>query len=81
LPGEYWDFYDHHLGITHLSLSEALQMRGFSIELCIDKFLPYTTQSRLPTYDFLIWAYLKMPWAWKILGKQFFIIANKPTNA
>ena len=23
LPGQYWDFYDHHLGLTHLSLVEA----------------------------------------------------------
>lgn len=78
LPGEYWDFYDHHLGLTHLSLTEALQLKGFNIQTCIDRFLPFTTQGALPTHPWLVWAYLKVPLAWKILGKQFFIVAQKP---
>lgn len=78
LPGEYWDFYDHHLGLTHLSLSEALKLRGFEVELCIDRFLPYTTQGALPTHPLLVRAYLKLPFAWRLLGKQFFIVARKP---
>jgi SAM-dependent methyltransferase len=78
LPGQYWDFYDHHLGLTHLSLSEALRLRGFEIELCIDRFLPYTTQGALPTHPRLVSAYLRMPLAWPIFGKQFFFVARKP---
>jgi len=78
LPGQYWDFYDHHLGLTHLSLSEALQLKGFSIEICIDRFLPYTTQGALPTHPWLVWAYLKVPFTWQFIGKQFFIVAQKP---
>ena len=79
LPGEYWDFYDHHLGLTHLSLCEALELKGFRIEKCLDKFLPYTTQGSLPTHPLLVKLYLKVPFVWKFLGKQFFIIASKPT--
>lgn len=78
VPGQYWDFYDHHLGLTHLSLCEALKMRGFQIKLCIDRFLPFTTQGALPTHPFFVKLYLLFPWAWKILGKQFFIVAQKP---
>lgn len=78
LPGEYWDFFDHHLGLTHLSLSEALQLKGFSIDICVDRFLPYTTQGALPTHPSLVKAYLKFPFAWRFLGKQFFIVAQKP---
>ncbi|MGH8475570.1 MAG: class I SAM-dependent methyltransferase [Methylococcales bacterium] len=78
LPGEYWDFYDHHLGLTHLSLSEALQLKGFSVDVCIDRFLPYTTQGALPTHPWLVKAYLKLSVVWKFLGKQFFIVACKP---
>jgi SAM-dependent methyltransferase len=78
VPGEYWDFYDHHLGLTHLSLGEALQMRGFRVEQTIDRFLPYTTQGALPTHPMLVKAYLKVPLAWRVLGKQFFIVARKP---
>lgn len=77
LPGEYWDFYDHHLGLTHLSLSEALELKGFKIEKCLDKFLPYTTQGSLPTHPILVKLYLKVPLAWRLLGKQFFIVATK----
>jgi SAM-dependent methyltransferase len=82
LPGEYWDFYDHHLGLTHLSLSEALEIKGFKVKKCVDKFLPYTTQGSLPTHPLLVRLYLKFPLAWKLLGKQFFIVAAKPhTNS
>lgn len=78
LPGQYWDFYDHHLGLTHLSLCEVLNNLGFELELCIDRFLPYTTQGSLPTHPALVRAYLAFPPAWRLLGKQFFIVARKP---
>ncbi len=77
LPGEYWDFYDHSLGLTHLSLSEALQLSGFSVEHCIGRFLPYTTKGALPTHPSLVRWYLRFPVAWKLLGKQFFIVAER----
>jgi SAM-dependent methyltransferase len=78
LPGQYWDFYDHHLGLTDKSLSEALQLKGFQISLCVDRFLPFTTKGKLPTHPKLVEMYLKLPLAWKLLGKQFFIVAQKP---
>ncbi len=78
VPGQYWDFYDHHLGLTHLSLKEALQMRGFNIKVCIDRFLPFTTQGALPTHPLFVKIYLHFPMVWKLLGKQFFIVAEKP---
>ncbi|MDA8752771.1 class I SAM-dependent methyltransferase, partial [Halieaceae bacterium] len=78
LPGQYWDFYDHHLGLTHLSLGEALRLQGFEIERCIDRFLPYTTQGALPTHPALVKLYLKLPPTWRLLGKQFFIVAKRP---
>jgi SAM-dependent methyltransferase len=78
LPGQYWDFYEHHLGLTHLSLIEVLQMKGFRIETCIPRFLPFTTQGALTTPPFLVWVYLRLPAVWKVLGRQFFIVARKP---
>ncbi|MCL6690559.1 class I SAM-dependent methyltransferase [Pseudomonas sp. R3.Fl] len=78
LPGEYWDFYDHHLGLTHLSLAEALKLAGFQIEVNTPRFLPYTTQGKLPTHPLLVKLYLKCPWAWPVMGKQFFLVARKP---
>jgi len=77
LPGEYWDYYDHHLGLTHLSLSEILELKGFALERVIPKFLPYTANGSLPSHPLLVRLYLKFPLAWRILGKQFLIIATK----
>jgi SAM-dependent methyltransferase len=78
LPGQYWDFYDHHLGLTHLSLAEVLQLKGFRIEVCIPRFLPFTTQGALPTHPLLVKVYLKLPIFWPLLGRQFFVVARKP---
>ncbi len=77
LNGSYWDFYDHHLGLTHISLQEALRLQGFKIDLCYSKFLPFTMQGSLPTHPILVKIFLRVKLAWKLLGKQFFIIASK----
>jgi SAM-dependent methyltransferase len=80
VPHMYWDYYDHHIPLSHLSLSEALRLKGFKIQLCVDRFLPFTINGRLPTHPFFVSIYLKNPWIWKILGKQFLIVAEKPNN-
>lgn len=77
---EYWDFYDHHLPLSHLSLAEGLRMAGFEIVKSVPRFLPYTMRGKAPTYDLLIKAYLALPIAWKVLGKQFLVMAVKPMN-
>jgi SAM-dependent methyltransferase len=74
---EYWDFYDHYLPLSDRSLVEALTISGFKVERVIDRFLPFTMNSRAPTADFLIYLYLKMPWAWRFFGKQFLVVARK----
>jgi len=82
LAAQYWDFYDHHLALSHLSLEEGLAINGFRVTRNIAKFLPYTTRSALPQHPLLVSAYLKVPLAWPILGKQFLLVAEKPaTNA
>lgn len=77
LPGAYWDFFDHHIPLSERSLSEALTQQGFRIEKCIDKFLPFTMVNG-PQYPLvLLAAYLRMPFAWRIFGKQFLVLAKK----
>jgi hypothetical protein len=78
LPGKYWDFYDHHLGLTHLSLTEALVLQRLEKNQFFEKFLPFTTKSALPTHSFFVSLYLKMPIAWRIFGSQFFIVPQRP---
>ena len=74
---EYWDFFDHHVPLSHGSLSEALQMLDFDIEVLRPRFLPYTTKSRLPQAAWLVRLYLACPPAQWILGKQMFVVARK----
>lgn len=74
LPGAHWDFWDHHLPLTELSLSEGLRHIGFDVNLCIGRFLPYT-MVRSPQYPLiLLRAYLAMPIFWRLLGRQFLVI-------
>ncbi len=72
----YWDFFDHIIPLTHLSLAEALVSSGFALEVLLPRFLPYTTVGKrtLP----LAWVrwYLRWPIAWKLFGAQFFAVAH-----
>ncbi len=73
----YWDFVDHSLPITEKSLAEALRLSGFEIDLMKVRFLPYTTESRLPISPSLIRLYLRVPPAQWLLGKQTFAVAHR----
>lgn len=77
LPGEYWDYFDHHTPLTERSLVEGLQLAGLAPSTVIARFLPYTTKSRLPQAPWLVQLYLKVPLAWRVLGKQAFVVAEK----
>ena len=78
LPGSYWDFWDHHLALTDLSLEEALVTRGMSTVDRIARFLPYTmAQGSNPPLIFLR-AYLRLPFAWPIFGRQFLVVSRRP---
>jgi SAM-dependent methyltransferase len=74
----YWDFFDHHLPLTHLSLREALLKNGYTIELLIPKFLPFTSKSMLPTAAWIVWLYLKLKPAHWLFGRQMFAVAARP---
>lgn len=76
--GAYWDFWDHHLPLTHSTLSEALRLQGFEIERVIDRFLPYTMVNQRRVPSLLVRAYLKIPVAWRLFGKQFLVFGRKP---
>lgn len=73
---EYYDFIDHQLPITHLSLQELLETVGFEIDLMIPRFLPFSTKGR-PASPLLLKIYLKLPFLWQLLGGQMFVKASK----
>jgi len=74
---EYWDFYDHYIALSHLSCSEAFELAGLRVVELIDRFLPFSTKSKLPTHPLLVRAYLACRPAWRFLGKQFLIVGQK----
>jgi SAM-dependent methyltransferase len=78
LPGKYWDFWDHHLPLTEQSLAEGLELIGFKITHCYDRFLPYTMVDARRYPMAFVSLYLRVPLAWKILGRQFLVIGRKP---
>jgi SAM-dependent methyltransferase len=78
LAGQYWDFFDHHVALTELSLTEALEVEGFVVEQATARFLPYTMVDA-PQYPlFFLRLYLMLPQLWWIKGRQFLVIARKP---
>ena len=73
----YWDYLDHHLPLTHLSMVEALELSGFTTERVVPRFVPYTVKgSRLPVSAFAMRVYLRLPLVWKLLGRQMLVIAH-----
>lgn len=77
LPGLYWDFYDHHVILTELSLKEALEIQGFKVSTCLGRFLPFTMVNKRPPPLSLVKLYLKLPIFWPLFGRQFLVIAEK----
>lgn len=74
---DYWDFADHLLPLSHLTVLEHLASARFEAVSTTPRFLPYSFRSRLPSHPLLVKAYLKARPAWTLLGKQFLIHARK----
>lgn len=74
---EYWDFFDHYLPLSHMSMLETLNLVRFSIVEVRKTFLPYTIKSRFPKSENFIKLYLRFPLLHKIYGKQMLIVAEK----
>ena len=77
VPGSYWDFWDHYLPLTESSLAEALENRSFHIVRTEPAFLPYTMAGKRPAPLTLIRIYLALPKLWRLIGKQFLVMAVK----
>ena len=79
-PGEYWDYYDHVIPLTDRSCAEAFAKAGFDLIEIIDRFVPFSTTSRLPQNPALVRLYLACRFAWRVLGRQFVIVAGRPPH-
>jgi SAM-dependent methyltransferase len=78
LAGRYWDYLDHHLPLTHLSLSEGLEIAGFKVERVVPRFLPYTVKdATVPVRAWTVRTYLRLPVVWRFLGRQMLVVGVK----
>jgi SAM-dependent methyltransferase len=78
---EYFDYADHTVILTERGVEEHLYTAGFEIIAVHPQFLPYTFSGRLPSHPALVRAYLRIPFAWRILGKQYLVIAERKASA
>ena len=78
---EYFDCADHTLALTHRAVEEHLYSAGFEIERLVPRYLPYSFRSRFPRAPWLVRAYLHAPPVWRLLGKQFLVIAVVPDDS
>lgn len=78
LPGAYWDFWDHYLPLTELSLGEVLSLTGFQVVARTARFLPYSMSQGFAPPVFFVGMYLRLPFLWRLLGKQFLVVAQRP---
>lgn len=78
LEGEYWDFFDHYLPLTEMSLAELLSLSGFRVEQSTGRFLPYTMSLGYQPSLWKVRLFLKFPILWRIFGRQFLVIGRKP---
>jgi len=74
---EYFDCADHTVALTHVSMAEHLYAAGFEISAVVPRFLPYSFRGLLPPSPALTSAYLRTPALWRVLGKQFLLVARK----
>jgi SAM-dependent methyltransferase len=77
IPGAYWDFFDHNIPLTELSLQEALEVEGFRTREVVARFLPYTMVNARRYPLRLVSLYLKTRWLWRWFGAQFLVVVEK----
>ena len=75
---DYFNCADHSVILTHVGVAEHVYAAGFDVPTVIPRFLPYSFRGLLPPSPLLTRTYLRMPVFWRLLGKQFLVIARKP---
>lgn len=77
VQGAYWDFWDHFLCLTEMSLGEGLENNGYRVVESHARFLPYSMVNA-PRYSVaFVRLYLALPFAWRLFGKQFLVVAER----
>jgi SAM-dependent methyltransferase len=74
---EYFDCADHTVILTHVAAAEHLHAAGFGVTAVVPRFLPYSFRGLLLPSPLLTRTYLRTPVLWRLLGKQFLVVARK----
>jgi ubiquinone/menaquinone biosynthesis C-methylase UbiE len=74
---EYWDYLDHYLPLSHVSLAEAFGIVGLKVREVRPRLLPYSFKSRLPQSTFLLRVYLAVHPLHMVFGRQMFLLGVK----
>lgn len=78
-----WDFYnfiDHKLPLNEKSLSEALEICGFEIQILHKRFFPYSAQdTTIAIPEAMIQMYLRIPPRLRPFAKQMYFVAGPTT--
>ncbi len=74
---EYFDCADHTVILTHVGVTEHLYAAGLTPVRVVPRFLPYSFRGRLPMTGGLVRRYLATPPLWRLLGKQFLVVAER----
>lgn len=73
---EYFDCADHTIPLTHVAVEEHLYAAGFTPVRTTARFLPYSFRGFLPPSPTFTRLYLRVPVVWRLLGKQFLVVAR-----
>ena len=77
---EYYDFADHLLPLSDRTVEEHLAAADLQHQLTISRFLPLSFRSQRFSHPALVKLYLAVPIFWRLFGRQFFIVATRPTD-
>jgi ubiquinone/menaquinone biosynthesis C-methylase UbiE len=77
---DYFDCADHILPLTDKSVAEHLYAAGFLIRYIRPRYLPFSFRGLPPPSPALTRVYLRIPLAQRMLGKQFLLIADRPST-
>ncbi len=75
---QYFDCADHNVALSHVAVAEHLHAAGYHVTRVTPRFLPYSFRGALPASARLTRAYLRFPLAWRLLGRQFLVVAERP---
>ena len=75
---DYFDCADHTVILTHGGVAEHVYTAGYEVGSVTPRFLPYSFRTRLPSSPALTRMYLSFPPAWRVLGKQFLVVGERP---